>query len=369
MLLLLTLIQQTVSRPSFVFHNKHHAWFSILATGLKEGCAPENPIRHQFLLFLFLPFLDINGEFSVVAPIAPEPLTSVVPQLHPGCDFVSASLLLAFLSSLGCLCVLLPPHHLPEIEPLFSKMPDSASGAAEATRDDDAYSPTMEMVTVNSGDRSRYGPETALMNDSTQANTSSANKRKSPVDQDASQSSRSKRIRINQDGPVDFGNALGPRPDGAKQLPAEIWQHIFALLPPGALGRLLTVNKLFCSFLSPISTASPPSCLYTSSCVLQPLKPESIWQASRRLFWPRMPAPLKGKSELDMWRLTCSRSCQFCGNIGASKAPVESDEWHRGPGAKGVASVFPFSIVACGECLVRMSTKVCGLLVWSSRRF
>jgi hypothetical protein len=83
------------------------------------------------------------------------------------------------------------------------------------------------------------------------------------------------------------------------------------------------------------------------------------------MFSPGMPAPLKGKTELDMWRIVCARSCQFCGNVEVTTADGhaigEVDPWHRGPGAKGVSPVFPFGIAICGPCLVQKSVKVCTL--------
>lgn len=158
----------------------------------------------------------------------------------------------------------------------------------------------------------------------------------------------------------------------APRLPAEIWHHIFKRLPPHTLGTLLSVNKLFHRYLDPsvgvevaaASPAAPPSASSPSapsSCKLPPTKPDAIWQASRRLFWPRMPAPLKGRSEVDMWRICCSRSCQFCKfrDNSSTGAVSSADHWHRGPGPNSVVPVFPFFVVSCGRCLADQSVKVC----------
>lgn len=185
------------------------------------------------------------------------------------------------------------------------------------------------------------------------------NKRKSPPGSpNPSQSQLAKRVRI-EDEPRGSNVALDSAVDRAKQLPAEIWHHIFTLLPPRALGCLLLVNKLFHTCLHPCPSVCIPSCHSTPHGALRPLKPDSIWQTSRRLFWPRMPAPLKGKSELEMWRLACSISCQYCASKGDLQSSTAGDQWHRGPGAKGVSPVFPFSVSICGSCLTSKSVKVC----------
>lgn len=146
--------------------------------------------------------------------------------------------------------------------------------------------------------------------------------------------------------------------DRAKQLPEQIWQHIFTLVPPRDLGRLLTVNKLFHAFLSPLSTHSPV-CYNDIPSTFPILKPDAIWQASRRLFWPRMPAPLKGKLEIQMWRLVCSMSCQLCGFQSQKKLPSSNNEaWCRGPGPSDVCPIFPFCVFACGNCLKKKGIKV-----------
>ena len=145
-------------------------------------------------------------------------------------------------------------------------------------------------------------------------------------------------------------------PVRARQLPDAVWHRVFTFLDPISLGRLLSVNKRFHKFLDP-SSQTPSSPVSSNSC-LAPLKPDAIWQASRRLLWPRMPAPLKGRSELAMWRLAALRCCQFCGHRDLSEGSPLGDQWHRGPGAKGVSPVFSFSIVCCGNCLTTKSLKV-----------
>ncbi|KAF4995426.1 hypothetical protein FDECE_12797 [Fusarium decemcellulare] len=216
-----------------------------------------------------------------------------------------------------------------------------------------------------SSDASSYDPAAALFDNITRSSGIVNNKRKSPGSTDLNQPDNVKRARLQEDEAVGSREPPSSAADQARQLPAEIWQHIFALVPPRTLGRLLSVNKLFHTFLSPSSPSSRPK-PHSLPSNLPPLKPDAIWQASRRLFWPRMPAPLKGKSELHMWRLICSVSCQFCGLKADPQSLAATDEWHRGPGAKGVSPVFPFSVCICGTCLeidLLLSSTVPSLLL------
>ncbi|KAI8683868.1 hypothetical protein NCS57_00051600 [Fusarium keratoplasticum] len=215
-------------------------------------------------------------------------------------------------------------------------------------------------------DASSYDPAAALFDKITQSSGTSGNKRKSPGSKDPTQPDNVKRVRLQEDGPGHSRELPSSTTDRAKQLPAGIWQHIFTLVSPKTLGRLLSVNKLFHSFLTPSSSTAPLPHRNDLPSALPYMKPEAIWQASRRLFCPRMPAPLKGKSELHMWRLICSTTCQFCGSKGDLQSFDAADEWHRGPGAKGVSPIFPFSVCTCGTCLVKRSTKELDVLLSST---
>ncbi|KAL7957022.1 hypothetical protein V8C34DRAFT_286983 [Trichoderma compactum] len=147
--------------------------------------------------------------------------------------------------------------------------------------------------------------------------------------------------------------------DRSRQLPAELWHHIFSFLSPAALGRCLRVNRLFHKYLDPIS----PFVISTSvihvptTRMLPTLSPDAIWRASRRLHWPAMPAPLKGRFELDMWRFACTRSCQFCGQLDKAFNTTEVSSQPRRPGSATVSPIFPFFINSCGSCLVRKGIK------------
>ncbi|KAK4180421.1 hypothetical protein QBC36DRAFT_30868 [Triangularia setosa] len=140
-------------------------------------------------------------------------------------------------------------------------------------------------------------------------------------------------------------------------LPPEIWHRIFTFCPPRSLGSLLAVNKLFNLYLDPQSTVSRDVPVSTSSGALLPMKPNAIWQASRRLFWPTMPSPLRPKTELEMWRLACSYRCQYCGKLDPWKQTTVPDSNLRGPGEHGVASIWVFGSRMCATCLLKHTIK------------
>ncbi|KAK4161959.1 hypothetical protein QBC43DRAFT_216506 [Cladorrhinum sp. PSN259] len=149
-------------------------------------------------------------------------------------------------------------------------------------------------------------------------------------------------------------------------LAPQIWHHIFTFCPPKSLGNLLTISKLFNYYLDPASTVSPevPSTTPSKSDALTaPLKPNDIWRASRRLFWPNMPTPLKSKTELDMWWLACSNKCQFCDKSDNRDRSLAFDARHPGPGSEGVAALWAFSARMCAPCLLDKSIKEVDLLI------
>lgn len=141
-------------------------------------------------------------------------------------------------------------------------------------------------------------------------------------------------------------------------LPPEIWHHIFTFCPPKSLANLLSVNKLFNHYLDPSSSVLPGIPVSVAHGVLSPLKPNAIWQASRRLFWPHMPVPLRSRTELEMWRLACSPVCQACRKTDGRGPPSHLDSSQPGPGPDGVAVIWPFARCLCLSCLLKTSIKV-----------
>lgn len=141
-------------------------------------------------------------------------------------------------------------------------------------------------------------------------------------------------------------------------LPAELWQHIFCFVPPVFLGRLLRVNHAFHAYLT-LGKANEQESEPVSNSIVQPLNPQVIWAASRRRFCPGLPKPIRGSSELDMWRLLRGRNCQLCGETKASSLTLSSENpWESGPGEKGVRVIWPFAVRCCGKCIQEGSEKV-----------
>ncbi|KAK3310344.1 uncharacterized protein B0T15DRAFT_34582 [Chaetomium strumarium] len=146
-------------------------------------------------------------------------------------------------------------------------------------------------------------------------------------------------------------------------LPSEVWHHIFTFCPPKSLGSLSAVNRLFNLYLDPASSVRRDVPSSPTRGVLEPLEPNAIWQASRRLFWPKMPAPLRSMTELDMWRLACSPKCQGCGKLDARGQTSLPNLHHPGPDSGVVPIIWAFGVRMCGPCIIRKSTKEVDLLL------
>ena len=267
------------------------------------------------------------------------------------------------------------PHHRSPDPPPASRLDASRTGLASQNSDipisDNGAnyckgSSDSDSESSSQSSDSSYDPTTALMNEIDATQPTASKKPESAAEDLPTDQSHKQRVKEDSDTRTHAESGSVAFHDGSKQLPAEIWHHIFTFLPPRSLGNLMLVNKLFYNYLDPsplFKAAYPcsldlalPSRKRPSIC-----KPDSIWQKSRRLFWPRMPSPMKGRSEVDMWRLACSRSCQFCNftdDASDETPPAKEDQWHRGPGAKGVSRIFPFFVVSCGPCLAAKSLKV-----------
>ena len=168
--------------------------------------------------------------------------------------------------------------------------------------------------------------------------------------------------RADQGAPLPSTVTGSPLSPDRSLLPAEIWHHVFTFCPPKSLGCLLAVSTLFNMYLDPAPRVhrEATSPLATVG-VLGSLEPNAIWQASRRLFWPQVPTPLRSKTELEMWRLACSPRCQECGRLHGGSLPSSPDPRHPGPGTEGVAAIWAFGSRMCAVCLLRKSDKVRGL--------
>lgn len=164
--------------------------------------------------------------------------------------------------------------------------------------------------------------------------------------------SRIKRPKAN-DYSVGIGTDLSCK---SSALPAVLWQQIFCYVPPVFLGRMLSVNHAFNTFLTPGRSEKDPMPL--SNSILQPLKAEAIWAVSRRRFCPGLPRPIHGLNELEMWKLLRGHGCQICEQVkGDTPIANPQDPWESGPGDAGVRVVWPFGLRCCGRCLQASTQK------------
>lgn len=237
---------------------------------------------------------------------------------------------------------------------------DSSSDISMSPETDDEEGQSQNIIRVNESSQPIRHPSISISNDEKQE--SRKRKHTGPAEDVTSnyigiglQPEVHKRRR-----PEDFAriglpsSGASPKRDWS-QLPPRVWQRVFMFCSPVSLGRLLQVNKKFNASLDPGSSLS----VGQNISPIQDLKPDSSWQASRRLFRPDMPHPLSGKTELDMWKLAYTDTCQFCGKRNQPGAKVHSDLWHPGPGENGVSPVWLFAVRSCGSCLQAQSIKVC----------
>lgn len=142
-------------------------------------------------------------------------------------------------------------------------------------------------------------------------------------------------------------------------LPAPVWQNVFLYLPPVSLGRLLQVNRAFHTLLTRVD--EPDHGSHHISPSLRIVSSDSVWSSARKAYFPTIPRPLHGHSELSMWRLLKGRRCQFCGKTSRSD-PLSASVWEGGPGPDGVRVIWPFGIRTCARCLEERSQPVCRLV-------
>jgi F-box domain len=170
----------------------------------------------------------------------------------------------------------------------------------------------------------------------------------------------SKRAKINEDICANIQSAAAEPslPSDRSRLPVEMWQSIFACLPPDSLGRLMSVNKVFYSLVAPKGTLPAPQ-IHTRGR-LSLIQQENLWSLSRRAFFPGTPRPLFSRSEYEAWKLIRGRGCEFCGKRNAGTVPpLLTSPWAAGPGNDYVRVIWPFAVRSCGNCLRARLQKVC----------
>lgn len=246
--------------------------------------------------------------------------------------------------------------------------PSDVSMEAQSEDEDDAIIPTPHTQTVLD-DAAVSTTSQPVLNSQPAGNAS--NKRKSPEDTSQPETSSNtldsvKKLKLEQSEEDSQGDQSSGSVVDRSALPAEIWHHIFTFCPPRILGRLLCVNRLFNMYLDSSSKIRCDRPQSPSRRAISPLQPTAIWQASRRRFWPRMPSPQQDKTELDMWQLSVSTTCQHCRKQGTVHPKDSPDPWQSGPGKDGVAIVWAFATRSCCTCLLTKSIKVCGICTEST---
>jgi F-box domain len=180
----------------------------------------------------------------------------------------------------------------------------------------------------------------------------------SPHDSDPSR--EPKRTKVDESLPKQSpcADTVEKIPLNRSHLPGELWQYIFTFLPPSSLGRLMCVNTIFHSLLSPNGILPAPRLARQGR--MSTMHQESLWSLSRRAFFPGMPRPLFSGSELRTWKLIQGNGCQFCGRTNCSTIPpVSASPWAAGPGNDYVRIIWPFAVRSCGDCLRTRLQKVC----------
>lgn len=145
-------------------------------------------------------------------------------------------------------------------------------------------------------------------------------------------------------------------PSSLSELPPELLQHIFTFVPPLFLGRLLRVNRLINTLLDPNKILPRGNNDLHGSLLLQ--DQDHVWSLARKRFIPGMPRPLSSVSELGLWRLLLSSSCQFCAKKATADLTSSSSPWNSGPGVDSVRIIWPFAVRSCGSCLNTRLVKV-----------
>ncbi|KAH8788480.1 hypothetical protein F5883DRAFT_5984 [Diaporthe sp. PMI_573] len=247
--------------------------------------------------------------------------------------------------------------------------PSDVSMEAQSEEEDDAIIPTPHTQTVLA-DAAVSTTSQPVLNSHPAG--SASKKRKSLEDASQPETSSNtldsvKKLKLEQQSEED---SQGDRGSGSvvdrSTLPAEIWHHIFTFCPPRILGRLLCVNRLFNVYLDSSSKIRCDQPKSPSRSAVSPLQPTAIWQVSRRRFWPSMPSPLQDKTELDMWQLSVSATCQHCRKQGTVHPKDSPEPWQSGPGKDGVAIIWAFATRSCGTCLLTKSIKEIDILLSSS---
>jgi hypothetical protein len=235
--------------------------------------------------------------------------------------------------------------------------------------EEESSSPESHINGLRKRKRSPYSSdsESQTMNGDSisEANNGIASGHTSPTEQHApSLEIAPKRTRLHDLSPASDLTIAQPAsrtkvPSTLSELPTELLQHIFTFVPPLFLGRLLRVNRLINTLLDPRKVL--PQAHHGSQGPLSLQDQDQVWSVARKRFVPGMPRPLSSVSELELWKLLLSSSCQFCAKRPTAEPPSASSPWGSGPGPDSVRIIWPFAVRSCGSCLsTRLVKVICG---------
>ncbi|KAI9681187.1 MAG: hypothetical protein M1817_002469 [Caeruleum heppii] len=159
----------------------------------------------------------------------------------------------------------------------------------------------------------------------------------------------------------------GQQPELSKTMSPEAWRHVFNHLQPRSLAQLSRVNRWFRDRLEPAVPEIRSGTGHELQGTTATTKSEAIWAASRKVFHRDMPKPLRGHSELEMWKLMLGTGCQYCDK---RKDPVRNMlhdySSQSAPADDDVMVVWPFGVRSCFACLLDRCEKDVSLLISSS---
>lgn len=149
-------------------------------------------------------------------------------------------------------------------------------------------------------------------------------------------------------------------------LPVELWQQVFMLLHPFDLAKCSQVDRIFHRILTTTEAAPLPAGNKKNAPRIRVFDSDTVWAQARRRYYPALPKPLPGHTELQMFKLISSRTCESCGKKATDSAPATS-HLDCGPGPNGVRPIWALARALCGVCLRNLSLTVGKVLSLSGR--
>lgn len=148
-----------------------------------------------------------------------------------------------------------------------------------------------------------------------------------------------------------------PSPTVHDRLPIELWQQVFMLCHPFELAKCLRVDRVFHRILTATNATPVPGGNKKNAPRIRVFDSDAVWAQARRKYYPSLPKPLLGYTELQMFKLIASHVCHSCGKEATEPSPATS-HFDCGPGPNGVRPIWAFGRALCGQCLRKLSLTV-----------